>query len=84
MYLYPKTRKSHTALSTVTLLAKVGLTLGTLGSGIYFGVPHLMAIDPVQAHETGLPWIETKADCEEAGRTWADDVCWDAEHDASF
>lgn len=35
-------------------------------------------------HPTGIPWLETQADCEKSGRVWQEGNCWDSEHDPTF
>jgi hypothetical protein len=35
-------------------------------------------------HPTGIPWIQSKTNCQDSGRVWRDDVCWDAKHNPSF
>ncbi|MDJ0620065.1 MAG: hypothetical protein QNJ63_25555 [Calothrix sp. MO_192.B10] len=36
------------------------------------------------SYPTSLPWVESKSQCEEFGRTWRNDQCWDAEHSHNF
>ena len=35
-------------------------------------------------HPTSIPWINDEYRCEDTGRTWRKDQCWDYEHDSSF
>jgi hypothetical protein len=37
-----------------------------------------------QAYPTGIPWIDNEADCQNSGRTWQDNICWDSEHNPIF
>ena len=32
------------------------------------------------SYPTSLPWVESKSRCEEFGRVWHNDRCWDGEH----
>ncbi|MCF4966845.1 hypothetical protein [Nostoc sp. CMAA1605] len=36
------------------------------------------------SYPTSIPWINTKLDCENTGRNWIDNKCWDQEHSAEF
>ncbi|MDJ0799285.1 MAG: hypothetical protein QNJ51_21130 [Calothrix sp. MO_167.B12] len=36
------------------------------------------------SYPTSLPWVESKSQCEEFGRTWRNDQCWDEEHSHDF
>lgn len=35
-------------------------------------------------HPTSIPWLKTKFDCEDSGRHWENNQCWDEEHNAVF
>ncbi|WP_200327358.1 hypothetical protein [Sphaerospermopsis aphanizomenoides] len=35
-------------------------------------------------HPTSIPWIEDSARCENSGRTWDGNKCWDFEHSPLF
>ncbi len=33
---------------------------------------------------TGVPWLNSEAECLETGRVWHQQICWDQEHDVTF
>lgn len=35
-------------------------------------------------HPTSIPWIDNSRKCEDTGRIWATDKCWDTEHSPQF
>ncbi|TAF09897.1 MAG: hypothetical protein EAZ77_04260 [Nostocales cyanobacterium] len=35
-------------------------------------------------HPTSIPWIDNSISCENSGRVWENDKCWDSEHSAMF
>jgi hypothetical protein len=35
-------------------------------------------------HPTSIPWLNDLSSCEETGRVWKNDQCWDLEHSAMF
>lgn len=39
-----------------------------------------------KAHDfqTEIPWLLTKAECENTNRVWAQGACWDKQHDPNF
>jgi hypothetical protein len=37
-----------------------------------------------ESYPTSLPWIGKKSDCENRGRKWYDNKCWDGEHNLLF
>jgi hypothetical protein len=61
---------------SVVVLSSVGIQTILL--------PSIAAISHSQSHPTAIPWLQTKAACQNTGRVWRDGVCWDQEHDSSF
>ncbi|MBD2462766.1 hypothetical protein H6G89_17130 [Oscillatoria sp. FACHB-1407] len=59
------------------------LALSTVGIQ-KFVLPTIAAMQSTQSHPTGIPWLQTKTECQNTGRVWKDGTCWDREHDASF
>ncbi|HLP87853.1 MAG TPA: hypothetical protein VK184_04495 [Nostocaceae cyanobacterium] len=58
-----------------------------LGSGFYLGsllISYLTNNLATTTHPTSIPWIKEQGQCEETGRTWQKNKCWDYEHNPSF
>jgi hypothetical protein len=70
--------------------AIVGLTLLTLSlSGVAalgYGAFRLtlQASQRDDVHPTAIPWLQSRSACEQTGRTWESNECWDREHSPDF
>lgn len=57
-------------------------------SGTYTGCLLLSSVDVDSifnlSNPTSIPWIGNQIRCEESGRTWSNDKCWDHEHNVMF
>lgn len=50
----------------------------------YFFRFNFMALQQAKHYPTAIPWLESEAECQETGRYWQEEACWDREHDANF
>jgi hypothetical protein len=63
---------------------------GFLGSLIVFMINVCALIFPLFSNSstliypTSIPWLESKIECENTGRYWYRDKCWDQEHSPNF
>lgn len=80
--------KNHRSQPARSMLLHSGVLLVSLsaitGLSWIWGLQLLTTDAATEPYATGIPWLETKADCEHTGRVWQDDVCWDNEHDPTF
>lgn len=44
----------------------------------------LKALTSTSFHATSIPWLTNQYICQETGRIWRDDKCWDEEHNPTF
>ncbi|MBD2363580.1 hypothetical protein H6G36_20700 [Anabaena minutissima FACHB-250] len=57
-----------------------------LTASIMLGKSLLFPVNPVNksTYPASIPWINSKVECEDTGRQWLDNKCWDEEHSSSF
>lgn len=57
-------------------------------SGCYTGSLLLSSVDVNSifnsSNPTSIPWIDNQSRCEQSGRIWRNDKCWDYQHNAMF
>lgn len=78
---------SHPLWKPLNLL----IILGTIGTGVLAllallqisAVDFSKALNPEMAR-TGIPFKADQASCEQSGRIWEDDACFDYHHDPTF
>jgi hypothetical protein len=51
---------------------------------LYVLQPFMVYLQMHSTHPTGIPWLQSEAECLNSGRVWQDEICWDEEHDANF
>ncbi|WP_179228493.1 hypothetical protein [Leptolyngbya ohadii] len=44
----------------------------------------VLQADSPDIHPTAIPWLTSEWSCEQAGKYWEDEVCWDREHSPEF
>jgi hypothetical protein len=44
----------------------------------------LQASQRDQVHPTAIPWLQSRSACEQTGRTWENNECWDQGHSPDF
>jgi hypothetical protein len=78
---------SSTSTAIFTLLALgLGLMLYQVGCRSFLAppTPKPIAGQTEKPHPTALPWIESKAACKGANRSWRDGLCYDSSHQPEF
>ncbi|MCU0566686.1 MAG: hypothetical protein MUF49_08830 [Oculatellaceae cyanobacterium Prado106] len=72
---------------SLVVLFPAGLTALVISLGYFRAVAHSsgwLSLDSSEIFPTGIPWLQTEAECERSQRIWKDGQCWDEEHDPSF
>ncbi|NJR66147.1 MAG: hypothetical protein HC772_13845 [Leptolyngbyaceae cyanobacterium CRU_2_3] len=70
------------AIAGLTILT---LALGGITTLSYAGIRlTLQASQRDEVHPTAIPWLQTRSACEETGRIWDNNNCWDQEHSPDF
>jgi hypothetical protein len=69
-----------------TIFIYTTFSAAILTVGILAGKSFLFPVSPVNqsSYPTSIPWIKSKIECEDTGRNWSNNQCWDEEHSASF
>ncbi|UKO98701.1 hypothetical protein [Nostoc sp. UHCC 0870] len=69
-----------------TIFIYTTFSAAILTASILVGKSLLFPVSPVNksTYPTSIPWIKSKIDCEDTGRNWRNNKCWDEEHSASF
>jgi hypothetical protein len=75
----PNRRKMLTSLTAFALLLG-GCT--AIGYGLFQFALATSQRDKI--HPTAIPWLQTKAACEQTGRVWENSQCWDAAQSPDF
>ncbi len=89
----PNKKRTNTKLSKKHKLSNIRKTLYITvfaalflisGSATIFLISSFVYIRNDASYPTSLPWVESKSQCEEFGRTWRNGQCWDGEHSHNF
>jgi hypothetical protein len=75
-----KTKKILFSLAIITFIGAGCLTVQLLVSFLSY----TFATTTDESYPTSLPWIGKKSDCENRGRKWHENKCWDGEHNLLF
>lgn len=79
------TRKIYgETLTTIFIYTTFSAAIFTVS--ILVGKFLLFPVSPVNqsTYPTSIPWIKSQIQCEDTGRNWSNNQCWDEEHSASF
>jgi len=80
---FPKQNKHKNIRQLLFIAGFTGL-LAISGSATIFLISSFFSIRNDASYPTSLPWVGSKSQCEEFGRTWRNDQCWDDEHSHDF
>ncbi|AFY49145.1 hypothetical protein Nos7524_3350 [Nostoc sp. PCC 7524] len=66
---------------SITLMA---CTVATVTAIYPFLISCLAATNDTSFQATSIPWLDNQSSCQETGRNWHENKCWDEEHSPTF
>jgi hypothetical protein len=72
-------RKAIAGLAILTLVIGGVAAIGYTGLRLT-----LQASQRDNVHPTAIPWLQSRSACEQTGRTWENNECWDQGHSPDF
>lgn len=76
----------HYSYAGLGLILLITTVLGAIATTLFITViqPSWTFIQTAPSHPTALPWLRSQRACENTGREWRQEQCWDRENDPTF